>query len=173
MRHAKLGDATDLSRSVLRPLRHVADIGQRATRPRRRPAGTTLIELAVVLTLIGILAAFAVPALHRRRDRAAVRQAVQLLTDALAVARDAALAGAAPVAVGLGEPGATITVHSAADTIERHALGALLGVTLRTTRDSMAYGPDGLGIGAANLTVILDRGSASDTLVVSRLGRVR
>lgn len=127
----------------------------------------------MVLALVGILAAFALPTLARRRDRAAVRHAAQLLTDALAVARDAALAGAAPVAVRLGESGATITVHSASDTIERHAMGSLLGVTLRTTRDSMAYGPDGLGIGTANLTAVLARGSASDTLVVSRLGRVR
>lgn len=174
MRHAKLGDAPRASRSRPHPLHHAPRTARGPTTPpRRRTAGTTLVELAVVLTLIGILAAIAIPALGRRRDRAAVRHAAQLLTDALAVARDAALAGAAPVAVRLGEAGGTITVHSAADTIERHALGTLLGVTLRATRDSMAYGPDGLGIGAANLTAILERGSASDTLVVSRLGRVR
>ena len=135
--------------------------------------GTTLVELALVLALIGIMAAVAVPALGRRRDRVAVRHAAQLLTDALAVARDVALAGAAPVAVELDEATAAITVRSAADTIERHELGALLGVALQTSRDSMAYGPDGLGVGAANLTAILGRGAAAETVVVSRLGRVR
>lgn len=138
-----------------------------------RTAGTTLLELALVVALIGIVTAIAVPALGRRRDRVAVLEAARILADALAVARDIALSGAAPVAVRLGETGATVTVTAAADTIERHALGTLLGVSLRATRDSLAYGPDGLGVGAANLTAIVARGSAADTLVVSRLGRVR
>ena len=135
--------------------------------------GTTVVELAIVLTLISILAAIAVPAFGRQRDAAAVRQATQSLTDALAVARDVALAGVAPVAVELDAATATITVRSATDTIERHELGAVLGVAINSTRDSMAYGPDGLGVGAANFTAILTRGAAADTVVVSRLGRVR
>lgn len=132
-----------------------------------------MVEMAIVLTLISILAAIAMPAFGRQRDAAAVRRATQSLTDALAVARDVALAGVAPVAVELDEATAAITVRSATDTIERHELGAGLGVALRATRDSMAYGPDGLGVGAANLTAFLSRGSAAETVVVSRLGRVR
>lgn len=146
---------------------------QRAAATRRPSGGTTLVELTIVLALVAILAAIAIPALGRRRDQGAVRQATQSLTDALAVARDVALAGAAPVAVELDDATAAITVHSAADTIERHELGALLGVTLHSSRDSMAYGPDGLGVGAANLTAIIGRGAAAETVVVSRLGRVR
>jgi hypothetical protein len=46
-------------------------------------------------------------------------------------------------------------------------------VALEATRDSLAYGPDGLGVGAANLRLVLRRGAAADTLSVSRLGRVR
>jgi len=37
----------------------------------------------------------------------------------------------------------------------------------------MAYAPNGLGYGASNLTVVLRRGSAAETIFVSRLGRVR
>lgn len=132
-----------------------------------------MVELAIVLTLISILAAIAIPAFGRQRDAAAVRRATQSLSDALAVARDVALAGVAPVAVELDAAAASITVRSANDTIERHELGAMLGVSLHATRDSMAYGPDGLGVGAANLTAILRRGAAAETVVVSRLGRVR
>ena len=132
-----------------------------------------MIELAIVLTLISILAAIAIPAFGRQRDAAAVRRATQSLTDALAVARDVALAGVAPVAVELDAATASITVHSATDTIERHELGSVLGVAIQATRDSTAYGADGLGVGAANLTAILSRGAAAETVVVSRLGRVR
>jgi hypothetical protein len=46
------------------------------------------------------------------------------------------------------------------------------GVRLESTRDSMAYGASGLGVGAANLRIILSRGSRADTLTVSRLGRL-
>jgi len=37
----------------------------------------------------------------------------------------------------------------------------------------MAYAPNGLGYGASNLTLVLRRGERAETLVVSRLGRVR
>jgi hypothetical protein len=46
-------------------------------------------------------------------------------------------------------------------------------VSLSTSRDSLAFDVRGLGYGAANLTLVARRGAAADTLVVSRLGRVR
>jgi hypothetical protein len=67
---------------------------------------------------------------------------------------------------------ARLVVHAGADTL-RGASWRALGVTVEATRDSLAYGPDGLGVGAANLRLILRRGGAADTLSVSRLGRVR
>ena len=52
-------------------------------------------------------------------------------------------------------------------------LGSSHGVMLSASRDSMAYAPNGLGYGAANLTIILRRGESAETIFVSRLGRVR
>ena len=61
----------------------------------------------------------------------------------------------------------------AACPLARYALGHAHGVSLVTTRDSIAFDARGLGYGAANLTLVARRGAAADTLVVSRLGRTR
>jgi hypothetical protein len=37
----------------------------------------------------------------------------------------------------------------------------------------MAFDARGIGIGVANLSMVVRRGAATDTLFVSRLGRVR
>jgi hypothetical protein len=47
------------------------------------------------------------------------------------------------------------------------------GVRLAATRDSMTYYPDGLALGGANLSIVLSRGAAADTVIVSREGRVK
>ena len=58
------------------------------------------------------------------------------------------------------------------DTLRTLAL-APYGVRLSATRDSIAFGPHGLGWGAATTTITLERGTARTALAVSRLGRVR
>jgi hypothetical protein len=37
----------------------------------------------------------------------------------------------------------------------------------------MAFDPHGLGVGVANLSLIIRRGRAADTVFLSRLGRIR
>ena len=44
---------------------------------------------------------------------------------------------------------------------------------LRPTRDSMTYYPNGLALGGANLSIVVTRGSAAETVLVSREGRVK
>lgn len=135
--------------------------------------GLTLLELTITITFLGILAALAVRPVGRRLDQAAVAAAAAEATAAFALARDHAAAEARSVAVSIDERGGNLTVHAAGDTLHHRALHAAYDVVLHTTRDSMAYAPNGLGTGAANLTLILRRGSAASTIRVSRLGRVR
>jgi 23S rRNA (cytidine1920-2'-O)/16S rRNA (cytidine1409-2'-O)-methyltransferase len=59
------------------------------------------------------------------------------------------------------------------DTLLDLPLGARYGIALSSTRDSIAYGPTGRGYGASNTTITIRRNGAADTIVVSRLGRVR
>ena len=135
--------------------------------------GFSLIELVLVMTLAGMVCLTVVQALTLQLDRMAVRNAIAEAAGALARARDEALARRAVVRVRIDTGQRTLIVRSGNEHIARHALGHAHGVTLTTTRDSIAFDVRGLGHGAANLTLVARRGRAADTLVVSRLGRVR
>ena len=135
--------------------------------------GQTLPELVVVLAMIGVLSGIAVPNVSAARDRAVVRDGATELVAVLAAARAAAQRRGAAAVAAFDAPGGTARVIVERDTILVHQLGAELGVSLRTSRDSVVYGPSGRGYGAANTTLIVARGAAEDTVTVSRLGRVR
>ena len=135
--------------------------------------GTTLPELILVLTIAGILGAIAVTRTAMLRDRISVRSAATETLATFALARRWSLSRASRTAITFDTSSASITVRSFSDTIARRRLGSSHGVTLSASRDSMAYAPNGLGYGASNLTVLLRRGAAAETIFVSRLGRVR
>ncbi|MCA0374792.1 MAG: GspH/FimT family pseudopilin [Gemmatimonadetes bacterium] len=137
--------------------------------PSRR--GLTLPELLLTLGLLGVLASLAVPAGVRLLQAVSVEMVTAEVTALFARARDVAVARSTRVAVRIDAAAQRVAVHSGTDTL---AIADFTdtGVTLETTRDSMAYGPSGLGHGAANLRLTLTRGSTADTITVSRLGRV-
>jgi type II secretory pathway pseudopilin PulG len=144
---------------------------QRANRPRRW--AYTLVELVVVLSVLALVSAIGVRALGRQLDRLAVGSAIAETASAVARARDEALARHAMVSLRIDTVEGSVAVHSGGARIARHALGHAHGVALSTSRDSVVFDARGLGYGAANLTLVARRGSAADTLVLSRLGRVR
>lgn len=135
--------------------------------------GTTLPETMLVLCLVGILATVAGIQVVRFRDRMSVRAATTEAIATFATARRWSLSRSARTAVTIDTVTAAMIVRSYADTIVHRRLGESHGVTLTASRDSMAYAPNGLGYGASNLTLVLRRGERAETLVVSRLGRVR
>jgi Tfp pilus assembly protein FimT len=140
---------------------------------RRRPrAGQSTIEQLAVLTITGLVAMIAIASGVPLFDHAAVHTAARETTDLLAYARDHAMATGQRTAVRLDAAARRVVVHAGADTIARGDF-AHTGVELRSSRDSLAYAPTGLGVGAANLRVILARGAVADTITVSRLGRVQ
>ena len=135
--------------------------------------GYTIVELALVLTIVGLISAGGGRALAHHLHRLAVHAAIAEAAGALARARDEALARHEVVSVRIDTARATLAVRVRGERLALHALGHAHGVSLSTTRDSIAFDVRGLGYGAANLTLVARRGGAVDTLVVSRLGRTR
>jgi type II secretory pathway pseudopilin PulG len=135
--------------------------------------GATLPETIIVVCLLGILAAVGGLRVAGFRDRASVRSAATEAAAAFNAARRWSLSRSVRTAVSIDTAAATLVVRSYGDTITKRELGTSHGVSLTASRDSMADAPNGLGYGAANLTMIIRRGASAETIVVSRLGRVR
>jgi type II secretory pathway pseudopilin PulG len=133
----------------------------------------SLLEVVVVLVLTAFLFGVALPRMRVAAERAAVRGAVADIVATLSSARELAVAGGVPVSVSVGPAEPTLRVVRGADTLATRDLGRMFGVTVRASRDSLAYDVRGLGVGAANLTFLVLRGTTADTVTVSRLGRVR
>jgi hypothetical protein len=132
-----------------------------------------LVEQLVILTIMGLLTAITTVGGAHLLDDAAVHAAARDVRDALATAREYAVATGVRTAVEVETTPARVVVHAAADTVLARPLFELHGVLIEGTRDSMAYAPSGLGYGAANLRVVVRRHGSADTINVSRLGRVR
>ena len=135
--------------------------------------GVTLLEVTAVVLLIALISAIATPVILRRLDRSKVRHASSEIVAALGLARTTAVAREGYVSVLVDAARGSITVASGSDTLLTRPIGDIYGVALRSNRDSSTYGPTGLGFGAANQSILVERGGAVDTVVISRLGRVR
>ena len=133
----------------------------------------TLIEVLMVLAIGGILLAITAPSLAILRDRSSVRGATMEVLGVLATARRTALERGRPVAAHFSAADGIIRLVAGVDTLDVRRLRDNYGVSLDASRDSIAYGPQGRGYGAANTRLIVGRGAARDTVFVARTGRVR
>jgi Tfp pilus assembly protein FimT len=135
--------------------------------------GTTLLELILVMSLLGLVAVTALPALRGTQDRLAAEGAAAVTVRAMADTRHHAVRRSTRTALFMDSVTRHLTIVAGPETVTVHDLAALFGVSLSVTRDSIAWSPTGLGFGAANARVVLSRGQAADTVTVSRLGRIR
>ena len=133
----------------------------------------TIAELALTMVLMGLVAAIAVPPMAATSARWRLRAAAGDVVNAIVHAREAAMTRGAMATVVIDPPAAEVRVTCGTDTLFRRAIGALHGVAMASSGDSVRFAPDGLATGVSNLTVLLVLGARVDSVVVSRLGRVR
>lgn len=142
--------------------------------------GFSLIEMLVVIILIGIMTAVALPYLRTGPSRSSVQGANSAIASYHAIARNAAIARGrtAVLVIQATAPAMVLVVvrrpgSSAVDTVGSVAnLYSTFSVTLTTSSDSVIFTPRGIGISAASTTVISSRGGVSDTLTISAAGRL-
>ena len=135
--------------------------------------GFTTIELLIVFCILSILLAISIPRGVELLDRIRVRGAANEIETAFGIARHIAIARAAQATVDIDGSAGKLYVSVAGDTVRRIDLAAAHGVELTSNRVRMSYGATGIGYGAANLSVVVQRNGFADTVLVSRLGRVR
>lgn len=132
----------------------------------------------MVLTLSSVLLGLGAPRLRCLVDRAAVTSATARVGAVLAVARAAAIARGARTRVEVDTAQGALAVLTGEDaarpeTLRVAALRSEEGVRLSATRTRLTYESTGMGYGVSNTRIVVARGGESDTVVVSRLGRVR
>ncbi len=135
--------------------------------------GFTIIETTLCVCLISILTAIALPGVSRIVDAIEVRSAALAVQTAFASARHLAIARGAQATVEIDTAARVVSVRIGTDTLRKLEFPRERGIQLQATRSSMSYSAIGVGYGAANLTVVIKRHAAFDSVVVSRLGRVR
>lgn len=141
----------------------------------RRRHGFTLIEIATVLALLGVLMAVAMPPLVGWRDGLAVRAARDDLATALARARIAAVATGGAALVVDPAAGRSWIRTPAADGLEPVDLRERYRVEVDVGgADAVEVRFDALGIGRlANRRIAIRRGRARAGLTISAYGRAR
>lgn len=137
--------------------------------------GYTLPELLVVLAIVGLLTALALPPARRMLDTIAVENGARQIRAAHFRARMHALAFGVTTVLELGADTIRITSVSGPDTtLTWQSTGpAADGLTLTGPAHPLVYAPTGITTGLSNGTWHLTFGTASRDVIVSRLGRLR
>ena len=137
--------------------------------------GFTLLELIVVMCIAAVLAAFWTPRAARLLDWISTESAVRDVTTALAVARHGAVMQSTRARLTISTDTLRIDRYGAQGWVPwwRTPGPASHGVTLEVSNPIVVFGPNGMGWGASNTTVVLRRGSQTETITMSRVGRVK
>jgi Tfp pilus assembly protein FimT len=137
--------------------------------------GVTLLELAIVLVIAGFVLAGAARPVGRALDHFAVDGAARDLTTLLAIARHTAVAQRHRARLRIHVDSLVIDTLGGTGWGRHHAWPgpSQRGVVMAVSNPTVSFAPTGMAWGVSNTSVTLTRGSHVETIVVSRLGRVR
>jgi Tfp pilus assembly protein FimT len=139
----------------------------------RSKRGTTILELALSLSVISILSAIAYPRVGGLLDGIHVRGTATEIHSLFTAARHHAITRAERIAVQIDTARAAISLVAGSDTLRAREFKDTHGVELAANRASFTYSPIGIGHGAGNMTIVIRRNARVDSIFISRLGRVR
>ena len=139
----------------------------------RARQGFTIVETTLVIALSSALAAISLPRAWSFIDRIEVRGAVTEVESMFSLARHTAIARGSQVSLDIDAARNIVSIRSGTEILRVREIGLAHGVLLSANRTGITYSPIGVGYGAANFSLIVSRRQAVDTIVVSRLGRVR
>lgn len=137
--------------------------------------GYSLPELMMVVAIVGLLTALALPPSRRLLDGLAVENGARQIRAAHFRARMHAVAFGRTTLLDLGADTIRIRSISGTDTTLtwQSAGPAADGLTLTGPAHPLIYSPLGVTMGLSNGTWHLSYGTASRDVIVSRLGRLR
>lgn len=135
--------------------------------------GFTIIETTIVVALAAALMAIGLPRAWSFIDAIEVRGAVTEIESMFSLARHVAISRGQQVTLDVDAGARAVSIRAGPELIRMREVGLAHGVALSTNRTSIVYSPIGVGYGASNFSLIVSRGRSVDTIVVSRLGRVR
>jgi len=139
------------------------------------PRGYSLLELAVVLAIVGLVMGITLPRFGDLLDGIAVERAASELTTALAAARNGAVVRGTRARLCIAAD--SLRIDEWGDRGWERALRwpgpAAHGVAVSASNPTVTFDPRGFGLGLANTRVVLWRGSQSTTITTSRVGRVK
>jgi prepilin-type N-terminal cleavage/methylation domain-containing protein len=135
--------------------------------------GFSLPELLLILALAGILSGMALPRLAQILDGIEAHSAASRLASAHYRARIMAVSHSQVVILSVTQDSVTIRSRGSATPLWAEAGPAANGSVLEGPSRQFTSSPEGFTLGLSNATLRLTRGSATRTVVVSRLGRVR
>lgn len=135
--------------------------------------GFTLVETALAFVVAGLLLGIALPRLTALKQGVTVERAAQSVVAAHRRARTTAIVHGRPAILSVAARTLRITFVGAGQPHWSSPGPSEDGVTLAGPPRDLTFSPLGITTGLSNASFRLTLGSASRTVVVSRLGRVR